>query len=125
MNNELGEFLITTIDNPFNPFTQFDDWNKFDCDEGYNTWQRIDKLMPSNYLTLSIGERNSLINEAMEKIVGLFPFLYFKVFDSSSLNEPSDFLKDENSIEFKKEISKNKFLKLSEIVKKNLETSTP
>lgn len=29
--------MITTIDNPFNPFTQFDDWMKYDEDQKYFT----------------------------------------------------------------------------------------
>ena len=30
------DILLTTKDNEFNPFTQYDDWKKFDQDHGYN-----------------------------------------------------------------------------------------
>lgn len=30
-------YMLTTIDNPFNPFTNFDEWFAFDVDQGYNT----------------------------------------------------------------------------------------
>lgn len=29
--------MLTTIDNPFNPFTQFDEWYRFDTDKGYHS----------------------------------------------------------------------------------------
>ena len=32
-----SEYMLTTIDNPFNPFTNFDDWYAFDTSKGYNT----------------------------------------------------------------------------------------
>lgn len=33
----MRQVMITTEDNPFNPFTQFDDWYRYDMDKGYNT----------------------------------------------------------------------------------------
>jgi hypothetical protein len=31
------EYMLTTIDNPFNPFTQFDEWYAWDRNAGYDT----------------------------------------------------------------------------------------
>jgi hypothetical protein len=31
------ESMLTTIDNPFNPFTQFEEWYSYDESMGYNT----------------------------------------------------------------------------------------
>jgi hypothetical protein len=31
------EYLLTTVDNPFNPFTQFDEWLAYDTRLGYHT----------------------------------------------------------------------------------------
>lgn len=31
------EYMLTTVDNPFDPFTQFDEWLAFDSVLGYNT----------------------------------------------------------------------------------------
>lgn len=29
--------MLTTLDNPYNPHTQFDEWDAFDRQKGYNT----------------------------------------------------------------------------------------
>lgn len=31
------EYMLTTVDNPFNPFTQFEEWIQYDISMGYNT----------------------------------------------------------------------------------------
>jgi hypothetical protein len=31
------EYMLTTIDNPFDPFTMFDEWLEYDTRMGYNT----------------------------------------------------------------------------------------
>ena len=34
---EPTEYMLTTVDNPFDPFTRFDEWNEYDISMGYNT----------------------------------------------------------------------------------------
>ena len=36
--------MLTTIDNPFNPFTQFDDWFQFDTENRHYTTQFLAKI---------------------------------------------------------------------------------
>jgi hypothetical protein len=31
------EFMLTTVDNPFDPFTRYDEWLEYDMGMGYNT----------------------------------------------------------------------------------------
>lgn len=31
------QFMLTTVDNPFNPFNEFESWFAFDTTNGYNT----------------------------------------------------------------------------------------
>lgn len=40
--------MLTTIDNPFNPFTQFDEWYTFDMSKGYDCCGRVARLMNTN-----------------------------------------------------------------------------
>ena len=36
--------MLTTIDNPFNPFTHFDEWFAFDEEKGYHTCQFLARI---------------------------------------------------------------------------------
>lgn len=46
------EIWVTTVDNPFDPFSQWDMWLWYDKRMGYNTCERLAKIMqPSNNLT--------------------------------------------------------------------------
>ena len=41
----LYECTITTKDNPFDPFDQFDEWLMFDKEKGYNSNERVARLV--------------------------------------------------------------------------------
>ena len=43
-NEEPTEYMLTTVDNPFNPFTEFDEWFAFDRQMGYNTPSFLDRI---------------------------------------------------------------------------------
>lgn len=36
--------MLTTIDNPYNPFTQFSKWFMFDTEKGYNSCGYLDRI---------------------------------------------------------------------------------
>ncbi len=58
--------LITTTDNPYDPFTQWEDWYFYDLSMGYNTCERLARLSsPINHLPieLSSGEINAAIDQ--------------------------------------------------------------
>ncbi len=70
------EYMLTTIDNPYNPFTQWDQWLAFDEDQGYYTSNYLariarvsDSLSPSEYQ----DEVNNAIDEiVLENILGIY-----------------------------------------------------
>ena len=37
-------FMLTTTDNPFDPFNDFKSWYMFDCEKGHNTSARLARI---------------------------------------------------------------------------------
>ena len=37
-------FMLSTIDNPYDPFEQFASWLLFDKEKGYNSSERLDRI---------------------------------------------------------------------------------
>nr|DAI86251.1 MAG TPA: hypothetical protein [Caudoviricetes sp.] len=71
--------MLTTFDNPFDPFEQFTDWFMFDVEKGYNTCSylaRIAKLTDD----MSDQEVNDEIERAIDEIIKYdFMNIYKKV----------------------------------------------
>lgn len=67
MNNNY-ECRLTTVDNPFDPFTQFDDWFLFDTEKGYNSCSRLDRITSISD-DLSDLEVNKEIERAIDEII--------------------------------------------------------
>lgn len=44
------QYAITTFDNPWDPFTQFEEWLAFDNEHGYNTLNKLSRVanLPSD-----------------------------------------------------------------------------
>ena len=74
-----NDCAITTFDNPYNPFTQFDHWFLFDCEKGYYSCgylARIARL--ANAMTEE--EKDEEIERAIDEIISLdFMGIYKKV----------------------------------------------
>ena len=65
---EVKEFMLTTEDNPFNPFTDFDNWYAFDVSNGYNTCGYLARIAKSSD-ELSDLEQRIEINNAIDEIL--------------------------------------------------------
>ena len=44
----MEQHLLTTIDNPYNPFVDFSSWYMFDCEKGHNTSARLARIANIN-----------------------------------------------------------------------------
>lgn len=64
------DVMLTTIDNPFDPFTQFDDWYTFDQDHQYYTCEYLARIAKSSPELSSLDERIA-IESAIDEIVKL------------------------------------------------------
>lgn len=62
--------LLTTKDNPWNPFTNFDEWYNYDMLKGYNTCGLIDRLAPTSE-ALSDELNEEILEEAYDKIIAI------------------------------------------------------
>ena len=71
--------MLTTKDNPYNPFDNFDSWYRFDMDKGYSSCSYLDRIArTSDQLT---EEENALeIERAIDEIIKYdFQNIYRKV----------------------------------------------
>lgn len=64
------DYLLTTIDNPFNPFTNYDEWYQYDTDKGYHTCGYLARIAITSD-ELSVDDQAIAIDKAMNEIVKL------------------------------------------------------
>lgn len=71
--------MLTTNDNPFNPFDDFDSWFMFDVEKGYNSSAYLARIARTSE-QLSDEENNSEIERAIDEIIKYdFMNIYKKV----------------------------------------------
>lgn len=66
--NDCMSYMLTTTDNPFNPFTQFDDWFLYDESKGYHTCSYLARIARTSS-ELSDLENENEIARAINEIV--------------------------------------------------------
>ena len=69
---ELKQVWITTTDNPFDPFTQWERWFNFDEQNNYRTCGRVARLAHCNKENLSPKENVEMINQALIRLCDLY-----------------------------------------------------
>ena len=73
------EFAITTIDNPFDPFDQFDEWFLYDETNGYHTSSYLARIARTSESFTDKENRNE-IERAIDEIIRFdFEGIYKKV----------------------------------------------
>lgn len=65
---EPTEYMLTTVDNPFDPFTRFEEWLQYDITMGYNTSAFLDRIAKVSN-DLSQPDQALAIQNAIDEIV--------------------------------------------------------
>jgi len=76
----MKEFMLSLATNPFDPFTEYDDWIRFDRHEGFDTPGLLARCM-SSADALSEPDQQLALEQAIESILSnpSFVGLYKKV----------------------------------------------
>lgn len=73
------QYMVTTIDNPYNPFTQYEEWLALDEALGYYTNGLLARYTYSSD-DLSDDDQQSAINDGIDSLLEINPFgMYRKV----------------------------------------------
>lgn len=79
-------YMLTTVDNPYSPFTQFREWLVWDESHGYNTSGLLARIVvTSDELSVAdqVVARNNAIDEVVsENVSGLFLKVSRSFYDS-------------------------------------------
>lgn len=73
------EVAVTTFDNPYDPFDQFEEWLLFDAEKGYNTPGELDRL---THITDDMTQKEELqeIERGIDRMIELdFMNIYKKI----------------------------------------------
>lgn len=72
-------YMLSTKDNPYNPFVEFKEWFLYDIENGWNSCSLLDRLSFTSD-SLTEEENNFEIERAIDRIISLDPLqMYIKV----------------------------------------------
>lgn len=86
----MRDFMLTTTDNKYNYFTQFDDWFGYDQMMGYNTLELLATYARTSS-ELSDYENEQSINAAIIEIVKLNPLGIHTICEEPEGTSPIDY----------------------------------
>lgn len=69
----MAAYMLTTVDNPYNPFTQFESWYAYDAGMGYNSCALLDRFIKSSD-NLSEADQELAMNSAIDEILEINVF---------------------------------------------------
>ena len=71
--------MLTTIDNPYNPFSRFDEWNQYDQEKGYFTLSYLGRVVDYDGCYTE-EQRHQARENAIQQIVDLDPLhIYIRI----------------------------------------------
>ena len=71
-------YMLTTNDNPFDPFDEFERWFQFDVSKGYYCCGLVAERAMVSEGELSQQEDEEAISEAIDEVIKEFPMIEFK-----------------------------------------------
>lgn len=79
-----NDVMLTTFDNPYDPFEQFTSWFLFDVEKGYNTCSRLARIAKTSD-QFSEKENDEEVEKAIDEIIKYdFMNVYKKVSKQSN-----------------------------------------
>lgn len=88
-NSTIKDFMLSTIDNPYNPFLQFNEWYAFDLQMGYNSCGLLARIAITSD-ELSEIDQSEALELAIDDIVRINPLgIYRKVTPDMFKETPS------------------------------------
>ena len=85
-----NECMLSTIDNPFNPFNDFTSWFLFDIEKGYYSCSRLMRIAKLSE-DFSQKEENEEVERAIDEIIKYDPFnIYTKVRRNTVVNQSTN-----------------------------------
>ena len=82
--------FLTTVDNPYDPYEQFEQWYRFDTDHGYNSSGLLMRLAETSS-QFTDNENAYEIEKAIDKIIAADPCNIYKKLKMD--------IKDENTLD--------------------------
>lgn len=71
----MTDVVLTTVDNPYDPFTQEDAWLAYDLSKGYNTNAYLNRMVEQeNYDDPTVEQ----ISKVIDKIILIDPANFYK-----------------------------------------------
>lgn len=76
--------MLTTRDNPYSPFDQFDLWLQYDIEMGYQTCERLGKIIQLEE-GMSDKEKEDAMDRAIDEIIKYDELgIYCRAFENST-----------------------------------------
>lgn len=100
--NFYADKMLTTIDNPYNPHTQFDEWDAFDRSKGYCTNSYMARLCSFSD-SLSDKENNENYENAMKEILNYDPIGIYRLIGPNEKPNPENISKANKLVKVSKE----------------------
>ena len=86
--NTIYNSMLTTLDNPYNPFTQFDEWYAYDVEKGYHTCNYLARIAKVSD-DLSEEDESLAIEQAVDEIIAMNILgIYIKVTPDTFKDRP-------------------------------------